>query len=44
MSSQKYNIAYHLNMVLYVIKNIQYCQALKNVTLRHHKYTILPST
>jgi len=42
MSSQIYNIANHLKMVLYVITNIQYCQSLKNGTLCHHKYTILP--
>jgi len=44
MSSQIYNIANHLEMVLYVMKNIQYCQSLKNGTLCHHKNTILPIT
>jgi len=44
MSSQIYNIANHLKMVLYVITNIQYCLPSKNFTLCHQKYTILPFT
>jgi len=44
MSSQINNIAIHLKMILYVITNIQYYQLLKNGTLCHHKYTILPFT